>query len=176
MGLRGRPFLPRSAAIVFATGNAKAFSRSSGRDPTKDRKCCCELPLGLFDSKLIEDGNECSLGKRLVAMKWNDRVFPVGGIDPATVTSDTMTTDATLSFDPSLCLACRHRLHENTFSRTGGRLVDVRRVVRRFASFAVRSQHVIASRRLCLSSSGVSATVKHPGMAGISAQYVPFSR
>ena len=92
------------------------------------------------------------------------------------MTSDAVTPDTAERFDVFLGLFGGHRPHDIAILRAEDRRTEDRPEPNLLASSAVRSQHVMASMSFGASSSKVSATVRHPGIAGISAQYAPSSR
>ena len=133
------------------------------------------LPLRLLNPQLTANRQKSPLRKILVAVKRNDGISASRRIDPSAMASDAVTPDAAERLDVFLGLFGGHRPHAIAILRAEDRRAEDRAGLNLLASSAVRSQHVMASMSFGASSSKVSATVRHPGIAGISAQYAPSS-
>lgn len=118
-----------------------------------------------------EDCDKGALRKHTVSMEGNDGAAASFGIVPAKMATFAVAAHKPVRTEDGFDLPCGEGFH----ARAAARVVRGARVARRWMcrsmSMVVRTQHFMASRMLTFSSSRVSATVKQPGMAGISAQY-----
>ena len=158
-----------SVRVTFATSPHPPY-RPVGADTGIRGIRANRLPLGFGDARLVENRHKQSLRQRLVAMMGNDGLTSCRGIVPTSMGTLSEHTDETMCFQKLLNLLGGKRLH----ARTGflGRNDGLRGTRARFKASlsSMPSQHCAASTMFFLTSASVAPSVKHPGMAGISAQ------